>query len=51
LEVTPFDHSLKDEYLNEYYNMTVNFSKSSKDATLTYHDHRHLILKNCKKLI
>jgi hypothetical protein len=32
--VTPFDHSLKDEFLNEYYNMTVNLSKSSKNSTI-----------------
>jgi hypothetical protein len=28
LEVTPFDHTLKAEFINEYYNMTINFSKS-----------------------
>jgi hypothetical protein len=26
--VTPFDHTLKAEFINEYYNMTINFSKS-----------------------
>jgi hypothetical protein len=26
--VTPFDHTLKAEFINEYYNMSINFTKS-----------------------
>jgi hypothetical protein len=30
LEVTPFDHTTKDDYINDYYNMTINISKNTK---------------------
>ena len=32
LEVTPYDHTARAEFINEYYNMSINFSKSREMA-------------------